>query len=232
MYLSFQGARVWNRFSQESGDLAGWWYSCNRESERFHFATVLLHENPSSSQLNANRHANKKRSTEQDQIHACHCMSLPSAPPPNTQYYLQAGYGVACAVASAEMALFAEALRRRCLCGTIIWRRRLCRSIMRRRCVCGSIMRRCCLWGLTLQICHPETSPLWFDLADSMSLRFDCFAAWPCRFVVLRRLLCGWTCRFDVFAVWPVGRHCFCGSTLQIHRLLCSSTCRFKKDQF
>jgi hypothetical protein len=27
----------------------------------------------------------------------------------NTQYYLQAGYGLACAMASAEMALFAEA---------------------------------------------------------------------------------------------------------------------------
>jgi hypothetical protein len=36
-------------------------------------------------------------------------MSLPTASQ-NTQYYLQAGYGLACAVASAEMALFVEAL--------------------------------------------------------------------------------------------------------------------------
>jgi hypothetical protein len=35
-------------------------------------------------------------------------MSLPTASW-NTQYYLQAGYELACAVASAEMALFAEA---------------------------------------------------------------------------------------------------------------------------
>jgi hypothetical protein len=35
-------------------------------------------------------------------------MSLPTASQ-NTQYYLQAGYGLACAVASAEMALFGEA---------------------------------------------------------------------------------------------------------------------------
>jgi hypothetical protein len=45
----------------------------------FHFATVLLHENPSSSQSNAYRHANNEPSTEQEQIHACHCMSLPIA---------------------------------------------------------------------------------------------------------------------------------------------------------
>ena len=35
-------------------------------------------------------------------------MSLPTASQ-NTQYYLEAGYGLACAVASAEMALFGEA---------------------------------------------------------------------------------------------------------------------------
>jgi hypothetical protein len=35
-------------------------------------------------------------------------MSLPTASQ-NTQYFLQAGYGLACAVASAEMALFVEA---------------------------------------------------------------------------------------------------------------------------
>jgi hypothetical protein len=48
---------------------------------------------------------------------------------------------------------------------------------MRRGCVCSSIMWRHCLCGLTVQICGPEMSPLWFDLADLMSLQFDCFAA-------------------------------------------------------
>jgi hypothetical protein len=62
-----------------------------------------------SSQLNANQHADNEPSTEQDRIHACHCMSLPTASQ-NTQYYLQAGYGLACAVASAEMAPFVGAL--------------------------------------------------------------------------------------------------------------------------
>jgi hypothetical protein len=59
--------------------------------------------------LNANQHANNEPPTEQDQIHACHCISLPLSSQ-YTQYYLQAGYGLACAVASAKMALFAEAL--------------------------------------------------------------------------------------------------------------------------
>jgi hypothetical protein len=75
----------------------------------FHFATVLLHEIPSSSNSNANPHSDKKRSTEQDRIHTYHFMSLPIASQ-NTQYYLQAGYGVACSVASAEMTLFVTAL--------------------------------------------------------------------------------------------------------------------------
>jgi hypothetical protein len=51
--------------------------------------------------------------TTTDRINACHCMSLPIASQ-NTQYYLQASYGLACAVASAEMAL----LWGRCLCGS------------------------------------------------------------------------------------------------------------------
>jgi hypothetical protein len=37
-------------------------------------------------------------------LDACHCMSLPLAMQ-NTQYYLQAGCGLACAMASVEMAL-------------------------------------------------------------------------------------------------------------------------------
>jgi hypothetical protein len=122
---------------------------------------VLLHENPSLSQSNANRHADNKRSTEQDQIHACHCMSLPTASQ-NTQYYLQAGYGLACAVASAEMALFVGALSCRfdpfggvsfavrsvggfvfavrsiggtVFCGSVRWGRRLCGSILSEACL-------------------------------------------------------------------------------------------------
>jgi hypothetical protein len=57
-----------------------------------------------------------------------------------------------------------------------------------------------------------------------LTLRIRClcswtvFAAWPCRFVVPRRLLCRSTCGFDVFAVWPVWWRCFCRSTLQICR--------------
>jgi hypothetical protein len=47
--------------------------------------------------------------TEKDQIQACHCMSLPIVSQ-STRYCLQAGYGLACAVANAEMALFAKAL--------------------------------------------------------------------------------------------------------------------------
>jgi hypothetical protein len=70
---------------------------------------VLLQANPSSSQSNANQHADSEPLTMQDQIHVCHCMSFPIASQ-NTQYYLQAGYGLACAMASSEMALFAEAL--------------------------------------------------------------------------------------------------------------------------
>jgi hypothetical protein len=60
-------------------------------------------------QLNENRHSDNQPSTEQDQIHACHCVSLPIASQ-NTQYYLKAGYGLACAMASAEMALFVGAV--------------------------------------------------------------------------------------------------------------------------
>jgi hypothetical protein len=70
---------------------------------------VLLQANPSSSRSNTNRHADNEPSTEQDQIHACHCMSLPFATQ-NTQYYLQAGCGLACVVAIAGTAHFAEAL--------------------------------------------------------------------------------------------------------------------------
>jgi hypothetical protein len=69
---------------------------------------LSLQANPSLSQSNANRHADKEPSTEQDQI--CPCMSLLIASQ-NTKYYLQAGCGQACAgVASAKMAHFAEAL--------------------------------------------------------------------------------------------------------------------------
>jgi hypothetical protein len=56
-----------------------WWYSCDRESERLLIPMVLLQANPSSAQSNSNRHADKEPSMVQDQIHACHCMSLPTA---------------------------------------------------------------------------------------------------------------------------------------------------------
>jgi hypothetical protein len=78
-----------------------WWYSCDCDDEKFHFATVLQHENPSSSELNANHHANNKWSTLQDQIHSCRCMSLPTASQ-NIQYYLKAGCGLACAVVNLQ----------------------------------------------------------------------------------------------------------------------------------
>jgi len=70
---------------------------------------VLLQANPSSSQSNANQHADSEPFLMmQDQIHVCHCMSLLIASQ-NTQCYLQAGCRLACAVASAKIALFAEA---------------------------------------------------------------------------------------------------------------------------
>jgi hypothetical protein len=46
-------------------------------------------------------------SMEQDRIHACHCMSLPIASQ-KTQNYLQDVCWLACAMASAEIALFVE----------------------------------------------------------------------------------------------------------------------------
>jgi hypothetical protein len=129
---------------------------------------VLLHENPSLTQLNANQHADNEPSAEQDQIHACHCMSLPTVSQ-NTQYFLHAGCGLACAMASAEMALFAAALSvwfdhlevlplrldhseesSLWFDGFIIRRRRLCGSIIRRSCLCGLFLRRHCLCRRTV----------------------------------------------------------------------------------
>jgi hypothetical protein len=49
-----------------------------------------------------------KPSTKHDRIHACHCMNLPTASQ-NTQYCRRAGCWLACSMASAKMALFAEA---------------------------------------------------------------------------------------------------------------------------
>jgi hypothetical protein len=63
---------------------------------------MKTHHRPNRMQINM-------PTTTTDRINACHCMSLPIASQ-NTQYYLQAGCGLACAVASTEMALFAEAL--------------------------------------------------------------------------------------------------------------------------
>jgi hypothetical protein len=69
---------------------------------------VLLQAKSSLSQSNANQQADNEPSMEQDQIHACHCMSLPMAPKTPSQNHLQAVCGLACAVASAEMALFQQ----------------------------------------------------------------------------------------------------------------------------
>jgi hypothetical protein len=147
---------------------------------------VILHESPSSSQLNANRHADKKWLTEQDQLHACHCMSLPIASQ-ITQYCLQAGYGLAYAVASAEMAL----LRGRCLCGSILFETCLCGSILLRRVFCGSILLRRVLCGLILsRRC----------LCGSIRL-----GRVLCGLILSRRFFCGSIClvtcllRFDPF---------------------------------
>jgi hypothetical protein len=114
-------------------------------------------------------------------------MSLPTASQ-NTQYYLQAGYGLACAVASAEMTHFVGALSLRfdpfggasfavrsvggiisaslsfwrCVfCGSVHWGRRLCGSILYEACLCGSILL--------------EARLLRFGLLGALSLRFDPF---------------------------------------------------------
>jgi hypothetical protein len=115
---------------------SGWWYSCDCDNERLLIPMLLLQANPSLSQSNANWHAENEPLTEQDQIHACHCMSLPTASQ-NTQYYLQAGYGLACAMASAR--------RNGSFCGGVCRDIVFCGSILPRRVFCGSIMRRRCL---------------------------------------------------------------------------------------
>jgi hypothetical protein len=174
---------------------SGWWYSCDRESERFHFATVTLHENPSSSQLNANRHDDKKWLTEQDQVHACPCLSL-SIASQKTQYYLQTGYGLAYAVASAEMAL----LWGRCLCRSILLRNVFCGSILLRRVFCGFILSRCVLCGsilLRLRLCgsigvFADWSCRRIDLADLSSWDVSSVVWWPCGFDVFAFCLALW----------------------------------------
>jgi hypothetical protein len=145
-------------------------------------------------------HSDKKRSTEQDQIHACHCMSLPTASQ-NTQYYLQAGYGLACAVARAEMAYFVGALSLgassflvRSVGGVVSavrsFRRRVfCGSVRRGRCLCGSILSEACL--------------LRFSLLGALSLWFDPFGG--VSFAVQ-------SVGGVVFAVASFRRRVFCGS--------------------
>jgi hypothetical protein len=107
-------------------------------------------------------------------------MSLPTASQ-NTQYYLQAGYGLACAVANAEMALFVGALSLgasslrfdpfggvsfavRSVGGVVFavrsfWRRVFCGSVCWGRRLCGSILSEACL--------------LRFGQLGVSSLRFD-----------------------------------------------------------
>jgi hypothetical protein len=91
-------------------------------------------------------------------------MSLPIASQ-NTQYYLQAGCRLACAVASAEMALFVGALSFAVrsiggvvfcvsvICGSIRWGRCLFGSIRCGRRLCGSIC-----WGHCLLQFNPLMS--------------------------------------------------------------------------
>jgi hypothetical protein len=166
---------------------SGWWYLWDRESEWFHFATVLLHENPSSSQLHENRHSDNQPSTEQDRIHACHCMSLPLASQ-NAQCYLQAGYGLACAVASAEMALFVGALS---FAVPSVWGNVLC----------GSILSEACLLRFGLF----GASSFWFNPFGASSFAVSSVGgvvfAVPsvgglvfCISILLRRVFCGSIC--------------------------------------
>jgi hypothetical protein len=126
---------------------------------------VLLHENPSSYQSNANQHADSEPLTEQDQIHACHCMSLPTVSQ-NTQYYLQAGCGVACAMASAEVALFVGALSFavRSVGGVVFAVRSFWRRVL-----CGSILSE----ASSLRFDHSEESSLRFNHSEASSLPFD-----------------------------------------------------------
>jgi hypothetical protein len=105
----------------------------------------------------------------------------------NTQYYLQAGYGLACAVASAEIALFAEALP----------------------------LRFDHLEASSLRFDHAGTCLLWFDPFEASSLRFNhdgcvAFAAQSCGVVVFAAqsfrgiVICG-------LIIWMC---CLCGSIM------------------
>jgi hypothetical protein len=157
---------------------------------------------------------------EQDQIHACHYMSLPIASQ-NTRYCLQAGYGLAYAVASAEMALLwghclcgsillrgvfcGLILLRRCLCGSILLRRAFCGSIMRGRLLCGSILLRCCLCGLIMR------------------------GHLVCSSIMRRRRLCG---SIGVFAAWPWGFNVFAVWLALWLDLAALSSCEMSPLQF
>jgi hypothetical protein len=139
----------------------------------------------------------------QDRIHASHCMSLPTAFQ-NTQYYLQAGYGLACAMASAETALLCG----RRLCGSIHWGRRLCGLIL--------------LEVFLLRFGPLGASSLWLDPLGASSFAVRSFR---------RRVFCGsilleaCLLRFDPlgassFAVRSFRRHVFCASIRWGRRLL------------
>jgi hypothetical protein len=105
----------------------GWWYSCDRESERLLLIPmVLLQANPSLSQSNANRHADIKRPTELMLAIACTC-PLHHPQMPSIIYRLVFGWHVPWL---APKWLF---FRRPCLCGLIMRRCGLCGSMMRRR---------------------------------------------------------------------------------------------------
>jgi hypothetical protein len=88
-------------------------------------------------------------------------MSLPFATK-NTQYYLQAGCGLACAVASAEMALFVGALSLRFdLSEACPLQIHLSKALSSRFDHAEAL-------SLLLEAC-----PLHFDLADACPLQFD-----------------------------------------------------------
>jgi hypothetical protein len=163
---------------------------------------VLLQANPSSYQSNAIQRANNEPSTEQDRIHACQCISLPTASH-DFQYYLQAGCGLACAVTSAEMACFAEAL-----------------SLHFEH-----------TEALSWRFDHAEALPLHFDHAEALSLHFDHTEAvsllsvmpsgWlnhtevvSLPFIMPRWCICGDAVFADVLSL---RRCCLCGWTLLRH---------------
>jgi hypothetical protein len=111
-------------------------------------------------------------------------MSLPTASQ-NTQYYLQAGCWLACAVASAKMALFAGALwlgassfAVRSVGGLVsavqsFWRRVFCGSVRWGR-LCGSILLEATV--MMTELTTLFMGPVWFQ-----TLQYQCLLFLLCR---------------------------------------------------